>query len=84
MREKCGVKIYFDPVSTAAREVFAKELAAQVAADPARAEWIDTIETIVYHVGPHEIGHAIYGLDSLKDVIKVCFCSSFGHANFSM
>ena len=27
--------------------------------------------TIVYHVAAHEIGHAIYSLDSVRDIIKV-------------
>lgn len=29
------------------------------------------VGTIVYHVAAHEIGHAIYSLDSVRDVIKV-------------
>ena len=28
------------------------------------------VGTIVWHVAAHEIGHAIYGLDGVKDVIK--------------
>ena len=27
--------------------------------------------TIVYHVASHEIGHAIYSLDSVRDIITV-------------
>ncbi len=29
------------------------------------------VGTIVWHVAAHEIGHAIYGLDGVKDAIKV-------------
>lgn len=36
VRNAHGVKIYFDPVSTAARQVTAKKLAASVLEDPAR------------------------------------------------
>ena len=71
VRENHGCKIYFDPVSTAAREVFARELAERVCADSSRKELIATIPTLVYHVAAHEIGHAIYGLDAVQDVIKV-------------
>ncbi|EIE20277.1 hypothetical protein COCSUDRAFT_67562 [Coccomyxa subellipsoidea C-169] len=70
VRQAEGVKIYFDPVSTAAREESARELAARVLADPARNS-IDTVGTIVWHVAAHEIGHAIYGLDAVKDAIRV-------------
>ena len=71
VREHHGCKIYFDPVSTAAREVFARELAESVCADSSRKDLIATIPTLVYHVAAHEIGHAIYGLDAVQDVIKV-------------
>ncbi len=43
MREAEGVKIYFDPVSTAAREESARELAAKVLADPAKKDCINTV-----------------------------------------
>ncbi|BDA45526.1 hypothetical protein COCOBI_07-3130 [Coccomyxa sp. Obi] len=71
VRQAEGVKIYFDPVSTAAREESARDLASKVLADPARKDSINTVGTIVWHVAAHEIGHAIYGLDAVKDVIKV-------------
>ena len=29
------------------------------------------VGTIVWHVAAHEIGHAIYGLDGVKDTIRV-------------
>ena len=38
-----GCKIYFDPVSTASREEFARKVARDVCADPKRAECIDTV-----------------------------------------
>lgn len=43
MRERYGVKIYFDPVSTAAREEDAKVLARRVCADQTRADDINTV-----------------------------------------
>ena len=43
VREAEGVKIYFDPVSTAAREESARELAAKVVADPAKKDCINTV-----------------------------------------
>jgi len=43
VRQSEGVKIYFDPVSTAAREESARELAAKVLADPARKDSINTV-----------------------------------------
>ncbi len=46
MRQAEGVKIYFDPVSTAAREESARELAARVLADPARNS-IDTVRIVL-------------------------------------
>lgn len=50
MRQEEGVKIYFDAVSTAAREDAARDLAAQVLADTERSGCINTIGTIVWHV----------------------------------
>lgn len=71
VREKCGVKIYFDPVSTAAREEAVRELIDAVVADaPTRRQSIETLDTLVNHVAAHEVGHAIYSLDSVKDIIK--------------
>ena len=32
---------------------------------------LNTADTLVNHVAAHEIGHAIYSLDSIKDVLKV-------------
>lgn len=43
MRHKEGVKIYFDPVSTAAREESARNLAARVLADPSKKDCIHTV-----------------------------------------
>ena len=43
VRQAEGVKIYFDPVSTAAREESARDLAARVLADPARKDSINTV-----------------------------------------
>ena len=43
VRLQSGCKIYFDPVSTAAREDFARQVARQVCADPSCADTIDTV-----------------------------------------
>ena len=43
VRHKEGVKIYFDPVSTAAREESARELAARVLASPSEKDCITTV-----------------------------------------
>ena len=45
VRHKEGVKIYFDPVSTAAREESARELAARVSASPSEKDCITTVRT---------------------------------------
>lgn len=36
-----------------------------------RREALSMTDTLVNHVAAHEIGHAIYSLDSVKDIIKV-------------
>ena len=43
IRDAHGVKIYFDPVSTGARQVDARQLARAVLADKDRANDIDTV-----------------------------------------
>ena len=43
VRHKEGVKIYFDPVSTAAREDSARDLAARVLADPSKKGCFNTV-----------------------------------------
>ena len=48
MRERYGVKIYFDPVSTAAREEDAKDLARQVLQDQSRADDINTVSAALH------------------------------------
>ena len=48
MRHKEGVKIYFDPVSTAAREESARDLAANVLADPSKKDCINTVRPCVH------------------------------------
>lgn len=42
--------------------------ASQVLADTDRAEALNSLDQIVYLVAPHEIGHAIYSLDALREV----------------
>ncbi|KAL4420317.1 hypothetical protein ABPG77_010222 [Micractinium sp. CCAP 211/92] len=38
--------------------------------DPSRAQAIHPLDSIVFLVAPHEVGHAIYSLDNLKEVIR--------------
>lgn len=66
-----GIKIFFDPVSTASRLVMTKELVHKVYVDADKlAEHLDAVGTIVYHVAAHEVGHGIYNLEALKDHLK--------------
>jgi len=70
VRDEKGVKIYFDPVSTAARHEQVKKLLGKVFADHTVGDSLNAVEELVYHVAAHEFGHAIYGLDHVKEVIK--------------
>jgi len=71
IKDLYGVKIFFDPVSTAKRIEKAKILAEKIVADSSSAiETLDAIDSIVYHIAAHEVGHAIYGLDHVRKVIK--------------
>ncbi|KAL4434437.1 hypothetical protein ABPG75_000878 [Micractinium tetrahymenae] len=70
VRAQCGVKIFFDAVSSETRAAAARELALQVLEDPSRAEAIHALDSTVFLVAPHEIGHAIYSLENLKEVIR--------------
>ena len=38
------------------------------ARDPSRAEALHPLDSAVFLVAPHELGHAIYGLDALREV----------------
>ena len=69
MRFKHGIKIFFDLVQTQSREVVAKETARKVLANSDDAESIDALNTILWHIATHEIGHAMYGLESIKEVL---------------
>jgi hypothetical protein len=54
VKDAKGVKIYFDPVSTALREETVRKLTAKVCADAdALCARLDARETIVYHVAAH-------------------------------
>eukprot|EP01025_Chloroclados_australasicus_P058244 TRINITY_DN7297_c0_g1_i1.p1 TRINITY_DN7297_c0_g1~~TRINITY_DN7297_c0_g1_i1.p1 ORF type:complete len:634 (+),score=93.26 TRINITY_DN7297_c0_g1_i1:202-1902(+) len=68
VRNKYGSKIYFDYIATFQREELAKELARSILKDRELAKDIDTLETIVYHIAAHEIGHAIYGLENIEQL----------------
>jgi hypothetical protein len=66
VKDAKGVKIYFDPVSTALREETVRKLTAKVCADAdALCARLDARETIVYHVAAHgavaAVGCAVCG-----------------------
>jgi len=67
-----GCKIYFDPISTANRMVQTAALVKKVVT-PAQVDELvatmDAVDTLTYHVAAHEVGHAIYNLDALSEVI---------------
>jgi len=63
VKEEKGVKIYFDPISTANREKQTALLVKKIFSGDQILmlnERLDPVETIVYHVAAHEVGHAIY------------------------
>jgi len=71
VKQAKGVKIYFDPVETAARVEINKKLIANVYHD-AEVSVIskfkpDAVEQLVWHVAAHEIGHAIYNLRGVAE-----------------
>ncbi|KAL9655011.1 hypothetical protein ABK040_008795 [Willaertia magna] len=67
-----GVKIYFDPISTQSRIEQTKDLIKKVCANAESLfEYLTAIDTIKNHVAAHELGHAIYNLENVKDTIKV-------------
>ena len=68
VKNEKGVKIYFDPVETAARVELGKGLVAKTFADPdaVLAKYKpDAVEQLVWHVAAHEVGHAIYNLKTV-------------------
>eukprot|EP00928_Gymnodinium_smaydae_P078373 TRINITY_DN6224_c0_g2_i2.p1 TRINITY_DN6224_c0_g2~~TRINITY_DN6224_c0_g2_i2.p1 ORF type:complete len:586 (-),score=139.03 TRINITY_DN6224_c0_g2_i2:191-1948(-) len=71
IKEQMGVKIYFDAVETAARVEINKTLVRKVFhdADTAVLDRFkpDAVEQLVWHVAAHEVGHAIYNLEGVKD-----------------
>ena len=61
VKDRKGIKIYFDPVSKAARLVQASALVRRTFVDPEPLVGaLDAVDSLVYHVAAHEIGHAIY------------------------
>ena len=73
VKKEKGVKIYFDPVETAARVELNKPVVKQVyhdAENPATGPLAvfkpDAVEQLVWHVAAHEVGHAIYNLASVQ------------------
>jgi len=72
VKETKGVKLYFDPVSTGIRQRSTEGLLVKVFAQEQHqklVETLDPVETIVYHVSAHEVGHSIYNLKSLEDIL---------------
>eukprot|EP01025_Chloroclados_australasicus_P045610 TRINITY_DN49_c0_g1_i1.p1 TRINITY_DN49_c0_g1~~TRINITY_DN49_c0_g1_i1.p1 ORF type:complete len:916 (-),score=51.99 TRINITY_DN49_c0_g1_i1:206-2953(-) len=68
VRNMHGSKIYFDYVAAYQREQLAKDLARAILKNKELAEDIDTLETIVYQIAPHEVGHAIYSLHNITNL----------------
>jgi len=68
-REK-GVKIYFDPVSTAMRMKHVKKLVKQVFENTSLADRVNALDVITKHISSHEFGHAIYNLEYAKECIS--------------
>lgn len=66
-----GVKIYFDPVSTASRQRQTEQLVREVFQEDVDSliDTMDPIETLVWHVAAHEVGHAIYNLEAVQDCL---------------
>ncbi|EFC42681.1 predicted protein [Naegleria gruberi] len=72
VKNKKGVKIYFDPVATESRRHQTISLVNKVCENSEElASYINTIDTIKNHIAAHEIGHAIYNLEFIKEHIKV-------------
>jgi len=72
VKEAKGVKLFFDPVSTNIRLGTTRSLAAKVMSPeqlPKLTSVLDAVDTIVYQVAAHEIGHSIYGLHALADIL---------------
>jgi hypothetical protein len=70
VRTKKGVKIYFDPISTAMRSENVKALVKKVFKGKNLINKINSVDSIINHVSSHEFGHAIYGLDAVKKHIS--------------
>ena len=67
-----GVKIYFDPISTASRIKQTCELVDKVFSNSQELHsYMSAVDIIKNHVAAHEIGHAIYNLDVVKEHIKL-------------
>merc|ERR1719235_2723312 len=75
VKQEKGVKIYFDPVETAARVEINKALIRRCYHDAEQSVLEkfkpDAVEQLVWHVAAHEVGHAIYNLESVIS----CFSS---------
>jgi hypothetical protein len=72
VKQAKGVKIYFDAVETSARVEINKKLIAKCYHDASAAvidKWRPSaVEQLVWHVAAHEVGHAIYNLESVASV----------------
>ncbi|EDQ91547.1 uncharacterized protein MONBRDRAFT_31533 [Monosiga brevicollis MX1] len=76
VKNEKGVKIYFDAVSTGARLQTTGDMVEKVCVNGKElAALLDAVDTIVYHVAAHEVGHAIYNLDHVKGSIKPDTCT---------
>jgi len=69
VKEEKGVKIYFDAVETAARVEINKGLIRKAFHGPEDVLSTykpDAVAQLVWHVAAHEVGHAIYNLESVS------------------
>eukprot|EP01006_Ploeotia_vitrea_P029425 TRINITY_DN61974_c0_g1_i1.p1 TRINITY_DN61974_c0_g1~~TRINITY_DN61974_c0_g1_i1.p1 ORF type:complete len:550 (-),score=88.97 TRINITY_DN61974_c0_g1_i1:1577-3226(-) len=73
VKEAKGVKIFFDAISTGFRMEQAADLARKVIAEDqieAAVKSLDAVNCLTWAVAGHEVGHAIYNLETLKGVIS--------------
>jgi len=70
VKDKFGVKIFFDRTNVDRRMYVSHDLIRKVFVDPEpMIAQLNTDDTVAYAIAPHEIGHSIYGLSHLgKDM----------------
>jgi hypothetical protein len=68
IRAQKGIKIYFDPVSWGQRIEKVKNHVRKLFKDKSHADRLNAVDSIVQNVAAHEYGHAIYGLEAIKEI----------------